>query len=897
MSDSKGIEIDRHSRIAEGKRLIFEFYNVKKENYREFLKNYPGFNWDDSLKVFTDYNILLLNDDDGNQHLMYIISVEKLQEKFPKPFVPHTTSNKTYRYLLAHNRESEYKSTQYYITFRFQKELLKIRGYQYPILTPTAVASTIKAKNYIKTISYDNSYQDFVEKWLDQVFSEALQIRDDNKFADDVPQRYEVHVIGFDCLKSATTLIFKNIKSMKYEIIDRPGSRSCLTRIIVKYTDNSIHLKYVDDKNYVSANMELDDFLRDIGKVELSNDIIRQSQLLLSAIDNRINDYIPYHIDILQNTSLAKLSCLKKYTFAYKNFNISQSYNPIDNSNPYDLSLEYWKSKVNSYNEQEKRKKRRIDHNITYDDYEYFHDVFLTQRCHMCQVRFIYDNQPTLDRIDNDKSHTKSNVLPCCLHCNNLPMTISNQNVYDSLRNDMVGGNSFVNHRENIAGKTQIYKFKLQDDQISENCFIVELEKKRCSCSTPLKVAYFTKDNSMYFYLNAYYNFLTSCLDMDYIHVIYGDTDSLCLAIAHESQPIKDKKMWNQLYSQLFPSAIDDNYYDKKKILGWNIESESTTCQALAPKQHFKKLHGKSPDKIQDIPPDYQIKPLSKLNRIYLSPKLGSWEIDLVFSMDERIIRVNQIYLFYINTNTKYVVVFPLRDKSEGQIKNALQILVKDYHVINIRGDGEKGFNGTMLKSFCQENIITSFFTDSKFINHNSVVDSVNRTISNAFGNDSQKFADNDLMQHMVKINMAIVPKAQKVKWQFSVPVKYPEEQLQIFADNISKLKSPDELPQIPNLKLRKRKYANEDDAKQAQRIKKKINHAKDKQRALEYKIVIPNRDELAWIHKIIDQYDEKVRKIQELLNITDQDQEYTLMVGFIFAQLIHRQILDVITQ
>ncbi|KAA6361449.1 MAG: hypothetical protein EZS28_043024, partial [Streblomastix strix] len=266
-------------------------------------------------------------------------------------------------------------------------------------------------------------------------------------------------------------------------------------------------------------------------------------------------------------------------------------------------------------------------------------------------------------------------------------------------------------------------------------------------------------DNSKYFYLNAYYNFLTPCLDMDYIHVIYGDTDSLCLAIAHESWPIKDKKLWNQLYSLLFPSASNENYYDKKKILGWNIESESTTCLALAPKQypfkskiaHFKKLHGKSPDKIQDTPPDYQIKPLSKLNRPYFSPKLGSWEIDLVFSMDERIIRANQIYLFCININTKYLVVFPLRDKSASQIKNALQILVKNYHVTNIRGDGEKGFNGSILKSFCQEHKITSFFTDSKFTNHNRVVDSVIRTIRNAFGDDSQKFADNDLMQHMVK--------------------------------------------------------------------------------------------------------------------------------------------------
>ncbi|KAA6404253.1 MAG: hypothetical protein EZS28_000211 [Streblomastix strix] len=517
----------------------------------------------------------------------------------------------------AHNRDSEYKATQYYKTFRFQTELQKIRGYQYPILGPTAVASTIKAKNYIKTILIDKSQVNFVDKWLVQVFIEALQIRDDNKYADNVHQRYEAHCIGFDCLKSATTLIFKNIKSSKYEIIDRPGTTCCPIHLIVKSTDNSIHLKFIDAKNYVSANIELDDFLMDIGEVELSDDIIRQSLLLLSAIDNRINDYIPFNIDLLQNTSLAKLSCLKQYAFANKNFNISSWSNPIDNTKPYDLSQEYWKSKA----------------------------------------RFTYDNQQTLDRIDNIKSHIKSNVLPCCLYCDNLPMTISNQEVYDSLRNDMVDGNSFDIHRENIAEKYKDFRL-CNKKNISENCFIVELEKKRCSCSTPLQVAYFTMDNS-------------------------NDTDSLCLAIIHESWPIKDKKLWDELYQQLFPSANNDNYYDKKKILSWNIESESTTCLALAPKcyymenqrstladiisEHFKKLHGKSPDEIQDIPPDYQIKLLSKLNRPYFSPQLGSWEIYLEFSMNERIIRANQIYLFCININTKYLVVFPLRDKLSVQ--------------------------------------------------------------------------------------------------------------------------------------------------------------------------------------------------------------------------------------
>ncbi|KAA6402711.1 MAG: hypothetical protein EZS28_001752 [Streblomastix strix] len=145
---------------------------------------------------------------------------------------------------------------------------------------------------------------------------------------------------------------------------------------------------------------------------------------------------------------------------------------------------------------------------------------------------------------------------------------------------------------------------------------------------------------------------------------------------------------------------------------------------------------------------------------------------------------------------------------------------------------------------------------------------------------------------------MAIVPKAQTGKWQFSVPVKSPEEQMKIFIDNISKLQSSDELPQIPNLKLRKRQYATEEDARQAINYKKRIAHTKERQRLINYKynapnsqllliqrlqrIVIPNKDEFAWIHKIIDQYDEKVIKIQELLSIIDKDHAVFKELGYI---------------
>ncbi|KAA6380708.1 MAG: hypothetical protein EZS28_023764 [Streblomastix strix] len=56
---------------------------------------------------------------------------------------------------------------------------------------------------------------------------------------------------------------------------------------------------------------------------------------------------------------------------------------------------------------------------------------------------------------------------------------------------------------------------------------------------------------------------------------------------------------------------------------------------------------------------DNKVKPLNKLQRPYFSPKLGSWEIDLVFGVNP-VTRRRQHYLFAININTKYLVVIPL---------------------------------------------------------------------------------------------------------------------------------------------------------------------------------------------------------------------------------------------
>ncbi|KAA6371512.1 MAG: hypothetical protein EZS28_032961 [Streblomastix strix] len=106
-----------------------------------------------------------------------------------------------------------------------------------------------------------------------------------------------------------------------------------------------------------------------------------------------------------------------------------------------------------------------------------------------------------------------------------------------------------------------------------------------------------------------------------------------------------------------------------------------------------------NPIQIKDI----KVKPLSKLQRPYFSPKLGSWEIDLVFGINP-VTQRRQHYLFAININTKYLVVIPLivDEKNARYILDALTKLIKQ---------------------------------------HNRVVDSVIRTIRNGFGQDLQGFA------------------------------------------------------------------------------------------------------------------------------------------------------------
>ncbi|KAA6366826.1 MAG: hypothetical protein EZS28_037647, partial [Streblomastix strix] len=92
--------------------------------------------------------------------------------------------------------------------------------------------------------------------------------------------------------------------------------------------------------------------------------------------------------------------------------------------------------------------------------------------------------------------------------------------------------------------------------------------------------------------------------------------------------------------------------------------------------------------------------------------------------------------------------------KSQEDIEKALQNLVQTQNVTHIRGDGEKGFASNQLMQFYNKNDIKTYFVNDtqELTNHNRVVDSVIRTIRNAFKQDDRDFSNPKLMQWMVDL-------------------------------------------------------------------------------------------------------------------------------------------------
>ena len=274
----------------------------------------------------------------------------------------------------------------------------------------------------------------------------------------------------------------------KSEPFTQESFYSALTKTSISDDDYKTYLE--DTKNFKNR---LDYFIHYCNK---------DVEIMIDPIDTIINETFEYKIDMLHNLSLSSNASMIRYALAYSDFDPNETYPSNQGNNTFKLTKKYWALKVKNYREQDQKKKRNTDNNVSENDYEYFKGLIeANTKCYLCGESFTNQNKPTLDRIDNSKGHSKDNVKLCCEYCNkcksdkdeasskllinlrkfalyqHLPMSLSKDDkvAYHILRSGITGGLSNVQHRVNMKYLTRInkltydYKTNTVSNHMTEN--------------------------------------------------------------------------------------------------------------------------------------------------------------------------------------------------------------------------------------------------------------------------------------------------------------------------------------------------------------------------------------------------------------------------------------------
>ncbi|KAA6387444.1 MAG: hypothetical protein EZS28_017029 [Streblomastix strix] len=307
-----------------------------------------------------------------------------------------------------------------------------------------------------------------------------------------------------------------------------------------------------------------------------------------------------------------------KYALAYKDFDLNANYPPvIDNSYKFVLYPSYWKYKVEGYRFQDQIKKRDYSNNVSVNDFEYFKQLLESSVCAICGDKFTVSNKPTLDRINNNMPHTKDKEFISKRIQAKIEGSKGLEQFCKITMNSSYGSEGMNTEKyteikvmdKKGALKAHLSNTFMDEQQLSDNAYAVQMNPETCTCKTPLQEAYFVLDNAKYWYLNFIYNFMYKAFDMSKLHFVEGDTDSAYWAVSGSTEAryqqqfnyvIKDKQFYDDNAKYFFPT-LENDLLDEKKILGLAIENEGTEMIALAPKNYFINVGDKEKIKLNGV--------------------------------------------------------------------------------------------------------------------------------------------------------------------------------------------------------------------------------------------------------------------------------------------------------
>jgi hypothetical protein len=169
--------------------------------------------------------------------------------------------------------------------------------------------------------------------------------------------------------------------------------------------------------------------------------------------------------------------------------------------------------------------------------------------------------------------------------------------------------------------------------------------------------------------------------------------------------------------------------------------------------------------------PDVKMKPLTKYYRPHFSTHFNSWVIDLVFA------NKTKLYLFVLNENTRYLVAYPLKDKSEQSVYPALMTFISTHpndYAFYFKGGGKPSFASTARTMKSKKNVFFHLLPPSEvngyqMTNSYNLVDAVVRTIRNLVGRAYQynpnAFQDHQIVSTVIDTYNNTVHSAYKNKY------------------------------------------------------------------------------------------------------------------------------------
>ncbi|KAA6401718.1 MAG: hypothetical protein EZS28_002759 [Streblomastix strix] len=182
-----------------------------------------------------------------------------------------------------------------------------------------------------------------------------------------------------------------------------------------------------------------------------------------------------------------------KFALTYKDFDINANYPPY---------------KVDDYRFQDQIKMRDPSNNVSVNDFDYFKQLLESSVCAICGDKFTVNNKPTLDRTNNALPRTKDNHegfnpfvkefigkrIQAKIERNKGLEQFCKITMTSSYGSDGMNTEKYTEIKvmdQKGALKSHLSNTFMDEQQLSDNAYAVQLNTETCTCKTPIQEAYF----------------------------------------------------------------------------------------------------------------------------------------------------------------------------------------------------------------------------------------------------------------------------------------------------------------------------------------------------------------------------------------------------------------------